>query len=170
MDNNAETRREFYVAMGSLAVASGSDQVLKTFVGSCVGLCLYDRASKCGGLAHVMLPHSNGKQPTSDNDAKYADHAVRLMIRMIVERNGHPDRLIARIAGGAQMFSAEGNQDESLFNIGLRNIDALKSLLKDLRIPVVSQDTGSNFGRWLLFDLSSGQVNIIKRLKDGIAA
>ena len=161
--------REFYVSMGSLFVGSGPSDILKTFVGSCVGLCLYDRTTKQGGLAHVMLPDSNGKDPLSDLDAKYADHALKSMTKIIEQRGGSRNRLVARIAGGATMFSPEGKHDEPLFNVGLRNITTLKALLRDMRIPILSEDIGSNCGRWLIFYLSSGQLLISKRAREGVA-
>ena len=48
------------IRMGEMAVAI-NDGVLRTLLGSCIGLVLYDRKRKVGGLAHVVLPESRGE-------------------------------------------------------------------------------------------------------------
>ncbi|MCI0563454.1 MAG: chemotaxis protein CheD, partial [Nitrososphaera sp.] len=55
---------EIAVKMGSLSVSDSPQAVLTTFVGSCVALCVYDPVSKVGGLAHIMLPDSGGREIT----------------------------------------------------------------------------------------------------------
>ena len=69
-----------------------------------------------------------------------------------------PTRLQAKIAGGAQMFAARGNN--SLANIGERNVKAVKAELARLRIPIIAEDTGKNYGRTLFFSASDGIMKI----------
>ena len=45
------------IRMGEMAVAI-NDGVLRTLLGSCIGLALYDQNRRVGGLAHVVLPDS----------------------------------------------------------------------------------------------------------------
>ena len=47
------------VAIGQWAVAAAPAKI-RTLLGSCVGVVLYDRVAKLGGLAHVVLPSSRG--------------------------------------------------------------------------------------------------------------
>ena len=46
--------------MGELAVCQNGD-CLRTLLGSCLGVALYDRRLKLGGLAHVVLPYEIGR-------------------------------------------------------------------------------------------------------------
>ena len=62
--------------MGEIAVAR-DDGVLRTLLGSCLGLALYDRRLKVGGVAHIVLPESMGRL---SNPGKFADTAVPAMI------------------------------------------------------------------------------------------
>ena len=45
------------IRMGEIAVASASDEdtVLRTLLGSCIGVALYDRQRGVAGLAHVEI-------------------------------------------------------------------------------------------------------------------
>ena len=69
-----------------------------------------------------------------------------------------PMRFQAKIAGGAQMFAAKGNT--SLANIGERNVIAVKQELARLKIPIIAQDTGKNYGRTLFFSAADGVMKI----------
>ncbi|MBQ7958380.1 MAG: chemotaxis protein CheD, partial [Oscillospiraceae bacterium] len=63
---------------------------------------------------------------------------------------------VAKIAGGAQMF--QGNS--GVFNIGERNIQAVKIVLSKLNIPIVAEDTGLNYGRTVFFDAQTGTMQV----------
>jgi chemotaxis protein CheD len=63
-------------------------------------------------------------------------------------------RITAKIAGGAKMFEILGNN--SLGNIGLRNAESVKQVLKSEGIPIINEDVGGNYARTLLFDCSNG--------------
>ena len=61
--NNMEPVRQAFsrsVRMGEMQVGGNGD-TLRTLLGSCIGLALYDRRRKIGGLAHIVLPESRGK-------------------------------------------------------------------------------------------------------------
>ena len=62
--------------MGQWAVAAAPAKI-RTLLGSCVGVVLYDRVAKLGGLAHIVLPSSRG---VIDHPGKYADTAIPGMI------------------------------------------------------------------------------------------
>ena len=57
------------VAIGNWAVATAPARV-RTLLGSCVGVVLYDRVARLGGLAHIVLPSARG---TVEHLGKYAD-------------------------------------------------------------------------------------------------
>lgn len=153
------------VKMGGLAIIHGETDELKTFVGSCVAICLFDINAKIAAMAHVMLPKKiNGKQRVIENEAgKFADTAFAYMLNNMIQMGADPKRIQAKMAGGATIFSHES--ETSLSNIGSRNIAAIKQILKETGIPLISEDTGANFGRWVMFTLSSGDMTIISNLK-----
>lgn len=153
------------IKMGGLEVITDETKELKTFVGSCVAICVFDMTVKVAGMAHVMLPKkTGGTQLDKKNDiGKYADEALSYMINDMIQKGADPKRIKAKMAGGATIFAHES--ETSLFNVGPRNITSLRQILKENDIPLISEDTGENFGRWVIFRLSSGEMTVTSNLR-----
>ncbi|NLW16242.1 MAG: chemotaxis protein CheD [Firmicutes bacterium] len=150
-------RRVLQVGMAQYAVGQ-ADDVLRTLgLGSCVGICLHDPALHLGGLVHIMLPEMALYQDKS-TEAKYADTGVRLLVRELQRKGAVPSRLVAKLAGGAQMFTFSGQSE--IMRIGERNVAATHKALRELQIPVVAEHTGGNFGRTIEFFCSSGILEV----------
>lgn len=144
------------IGMADLNVAK-SDDILQTIgLGSCVGICLWDPLTKIGGMAHIMLPSS--LQAKQSNEAKFADTAVPLLIDRMIKAGAEKSRLVAKIAGGAQMFSFYGNND--IMKIGERNTEAVKQVLSLSRIKILAEDTGGNYGRTIEFYTQNGKLYV----------
>ena len=145
------------VGMADLNVCKSPDQLTTLGLGSCVGIVLYDSVTKIGGLAHIMLPDST-KIKNNSNKAKFADTAVDIMIQDMIRLGASKNRLVAKLAGGAQMFSFNNNND--LMRIGEKNIIASKEKLRNLGIRILAEDTGANYGRTIVFDTDTGKLTI----------
>jgi chemotaxis protein CheD len=154
------------VGMADLNVTSGDGALLKTTgLGSCVGLTLYDAKTRIAGMAHVMLPSSDIARESQINLAKYADTAIPEMIDRMAALGARIERLEAKMAGGSQMFAFAGQSDT--LRIGPRNVESCLSMLERLRIPLLSQDTGGNYGRTIEFDSGNGKL-FIRSVQFGI--
>lgn len=139
------------VKMGSFEV-SKSPEVLETLLGSCVAIMLYDRGKKVGGMAHVMLPETHDMN--TKNPGKYANTAIPAMITKMVILGARPEKLTAKLAGGAAMFKSKSNN----IDIGTKNINATKRELKKYGIRLVGEDLGGTSGRTVRFTLRDGKV------------
>lgn len=147
------------MAIGQWTVAAAPAKI-RTLLGSCVGVVLYDRAAKLGGLAHIVLPSACG---VIDHPGKYADTAIPALIADFDRRLGGKarSRLIAKLVGGANMFQMEVNLRESSgLNIGQRNQEAIEHILTQLTIPIMARDMGGTCGRRLTLDTASGIVTV----------
>ncbi len=146
---------EVRVAMAEMKVESRPVDLV-TNVGSCVALCLYDSASKCGGLAHIMLPSSTS---TSQNfiPCKFADTAVPALAEAVRKISGKEACLFAKIAGGANIFP---NLSNNGCPIGMKNVDAIKAALNANKIKLVAEDVGGSYGRRIAFNIGTGVVTI----------
>ena len=80
------------------------------------------------------------------------------MVKQIVRRGADRGRLVAKIAGGAQMFGFQSNSE--MVRVGERNVEATKRKLGQLRIPILAEDTGKNFGRTVIFYPETGDFVI----------
>lgn len=139
------------VGMGELDVLQGTG-VLRTLLGSCIGLVLHDARSGVGGLAHIVLPSSNG---SNHAPGKYADTAVPELIRLIGNLGGKTRNLSAKLAGGANMF-ASSNPNV----IGDQNLAMVEQLLQKEGIPVVGRHCGGQQGRRMAYDVETGKVTV----------
>lgn len=152
------------VGMADLNIAN-SPAILTTLgLGSCVGIALYDPIIKLGGLAHIMLPDSTQIR-NNENQAKFADTGVKALLNAMELKGAKRHRLVAKIAGGAQMFNFP-NMDESM-RIGVRNTIAVKSLLDMYKIPLLSEETGENYGRTIELHTATGTL-VVKTIGHGI--
>lgn len=152
------------VGMADLKICKAPDAVTTLGLGSCVGVAIRDPGTKVGGLAHVMLPDSSNFQ-NNTNIPKFADTGTKELVRQIVAAGGNRSKLVAKIAGGAQMFAFQGNS--SLTAVGERNVEAVKKVLAELKIPILASDTGLNYGRTVEFYPETGDY-IIKAVGKGV--
>ena len=152
------------VGMADLKLCKAPDAITTLGLGSCVGIAIRDPITKIGGLAHIMLPDSKNFANTS-NIPKFADTGAKELVRIIVAAGANRTRLVAKIAGGAQMFAFQNKTD--LTNVGQRNVDAVKAVLAELKIPILASDTGLNFGRTVEFYPETGDY-IIKAVGKGV--
>lgn len=145
------------VGMADLNVCKSPDALTTLGLGSCIGIILYDQRTKVSGLAHIMLPDST-QIKKNENKAKFADTAIYELIKEMEKIGAHKSRLVSKIAGGAQMFSFSGNND--MMRIGERNAEATRKLLKELGIPLLSEECGKNYGRTIEFYSETGELHI----------
>lgn len=134
------------VGMADLKVCQYPDALTTLGLGSCVGIALYDSVTKVSGLAHVMLPDSK-QIGNNQNIAKFADTGIEELIRQMTRAGASKARLVAKIAGGAQMFHFSASAADAIMRVGDRNVAAVKETLAKEHIRIVAQDTGFNYGR-----------------------
>ncbi|HEX3033126.1 MAG TPA: chemotaxis protein CheD [Bacillota bacterium] len=144
------------VGMAEIKVAKAPSRLLTSGLGSCIGICLYDKVARVGGMAHIMLPDSTMAKVL--NVAKFADTAVPELIKQMQLLGAAKSRLVAKIAGGAQMFAFATTND--IMRVGERNASAVIAKLEEEHIPLLVCETGGNFGRTIEFDLADGRLYI----------
>ncbi len=146
------------VGISDYKVARNPNVFVTYALGSCVGICLYDKQLKIGGLSHIMLPESSMFNKSDINRMKFADTAIVDMVQDIMRLGADRKRLTAKIAGGAQMFEVQ--QGSLVGTIGDRNVVSVKNVLHSLKIPIIAEDTGLNYGRTVYFDLDTGIMKV----------
>ena len=141
------------IGVAQLSTAT-NPTVLRTILGSCVGICIYDKTKKIGGMAHVLLANNSGKE----NPEKYADTAIPLLLKKLEKEGCKKESLSAKIAGGASMFKFKSSMQ--LAQIGEKNIQVTKKVLEENGIPIVVEDVGGNAGRVIDFFLADGRLKV----------
>jgi chemotaxis protein CheD len=147
---------EIKVSISDYKVSESPDKLITLGLGSCVGIAIYDKSTRVGGLSHIMLPDSSFFSGEIKPE-KFADLAIPKMVGEIT--NGRKNRnLVAKIAGGASMFNFPNKVEGD--SIGDRNVKAVITKLKELGIPVLSTHTGGKIGRTMIVNLDDFTVNI----------
>jgi chemotaxis protein CheD len=147
----------FRVGMADAKVCKAPDKLTTLGLGSCVGVVVYDEERSIAGLAHIMLPDSNSIRQNS-NKYKFADTGIEKLVEMLIYKGAGRNNLKAKLAGGAQMFKFMSDSDS--MKIGERNVLAVQEKLASLSIPVISSDTGGNYGRSIEFDIATSELTI----------
>ncbi|MEE9259550.1 MAG: chemotaxis protein CheD [Candidatus Scalindua sediminis] len=139
------------VGVGDLKIVK-SPKIIKTSLGSCMGVVLYDNINKIGGLLHLMLPKRNDRDGKL---SKYADTGIPLLVDLMVNQaNSNRKTLTAKIFGGAKMF----NVNSALFDIGKSNAAETKRILEKMNIRIVATKIGGRKGLQISLDTKTGIV------------
>ncbi|HET9012710.1 MAG TPA: chemotaxis protein CheD [Gemmatimonadaceae bacterium] len=151
------------VKVADYAVRQGSQVITTIGLGSCVAIALYDRETRIGALAHILLPNQSMSRETG-NPAKFPESLVPLMLEEMHAMGTRNARVSAKIVGGASMFGQLGNGTG--INIGERNVLATREALSAAGVPIIAEDTGLDYGRSVYFHLADGRLEV-RSLKKG---
>lgn len=146
------------VGLGELAVSDRPGDEIKTYgLGSCIAVVIYDRKRRIGGLLHVVYPESSVNEKRAiEQPGYFADTGVPLILRkMGLPGNANKRDILIRLTGGANMMDAEGR-----FNIGKRNLLAVKRELWKAGLGVYAEDAGGTISRTTWIDVGSGEMAI----------
>ncbi|MDY6931077.1 MAG: chemotaxis protein CheD [Halobacteriota archaeon] len=152
------------VGIADLQVTTEPNILMTLGLGSCVGICLWDRTTRVAGLSHIMLPNSSDSRKEV-NEMKYADTALDIVLEDMVDLGARKSRIVAKIAGGAHMFSTIDTNNAP--KIGDLNVAAVKEKLKELKINIIAEDTGDDYGRTVELHSTNGKV-LVKTAMRGI--
>jgi chemotaxis protein CheD len=151
---------EHKVRIAEWAVAAAPDRIVTIGLGSCVAIVLWDERARVGGMAHVLLPASGGAQEVR-YPGKFPATAVPLLLGEMRARGAStaPGGVTARLVGGASLFAGLLTPDGA-GNIGVRNVQASRDVLKSLKVRVVGELVGGDCGRSVYFDVGSGKLSV----------
>ena len=144
-------RQRAYLLPGELHVSAEPCQI-KTILGSCVSICLWDRKLRVGGMNHFLLPQSRDAESAS---LRFADVATNALLRKLQALGCRPSTLRAKVFGGAAILQ---NHERYVTTLGAKNVATAFELLRKAAIPVVAQETGGTQGRKIIFNTDDGVV------------
>jgi chemotaxis protein CheD len=142
-------RQRAYLLPGQLHASAEPCQI-KTILGSCVAICLWDKRRSAGGMNHFLLPASREGQAAS---LRFADEATKVLLEQLRTLGCRPPNLRAKIFGGAALFQV---RDRYATTLGAKNVSAALDLMKRAGIPVIAQETGGAMGRKVIFNTDDG--------------
>lgn len=147
------------VGVGEFAVSSDPEEVVKTFaLGSCVAVIFLHKPSRTVGLIHVALPEAViSPDIAAKRPGYFADTGIPAILKEMAAKTGGGGGLargmVVKMAGGANVMDSNNT-----FNIGKRNILALKKILWPLGMGPVAEDVGGSISRTVAIAVQTGRV------------
>jgi len=144
------------IAVGIADIKIGkAPQVLRTTLGSCIAVCLYNSDAKVGGMLHFMMatPFRTDVSPETIKKGKYAQTGIPEILRQL--RNHfkiEPTGFTAKLFGGANLLPTVKTE------IGRENEEMARSILKTYGVRITGAKTGGPKGYRIDMDLSTGKV------------
>jgi chemotaxis protein CheD len=140
-------RPQVYLHAGQVAVAADPTAIV-TVLGSCVAVCLWDPATRIGGVNHFLLPHHVERE----RSARFGNVAVPELVDAVVRAGARRGSLVAKVFGGACVLGVARHARR----LGDENAALALHLLEEARIPVLDRDVGGERGRKLVFVSDEG--------------
>jgi chemotaxis receptor (MCP) glutamine deamidase CheD len=133
--------------------ASGEPVIVRTLLGSCIAVCLWDRERGVGGMNHFLLPSGD---PTGGDPARFGVHAMDRLIGAMMKLGADRRRFVAKIFGGAHVL----NIAESAQGVPQRNIAFTREFLEHDHIPIAAEDVGGYQPRDVRFYTATNRVRV----------
>jgi chemotaxis protein CheD len=158
------------VGVGDVNFASasaGPGRLVTYALGSCLGLCVHDPVAGVAGLLHVMLPTSTvDPARAATSPAMFVDTGVPLLFKECYKRGAQKERLVVKVVGGARQAE---NEDDDSFQIGKRNLLALRKLLWRNNVLLRGEDVGgARVSRTVYLDAATGALRVRASSPDGV--
>jgi chemotaxis protein CheD len=152
------------VNFSEMKISSNPVETLVAFsIGSGIGMTIHDPVGGVGGVLNFILPDSTKANGTSPAKAPFmfADTGISAFLRALIDQGAKTENLKVVIAGGAHIMDQTG-----IFNIGQKNLDALKSNLGEHDIKIHHEAVGGSKSRTISLEIGSGK-SVIKTLGEG---
>ncbi len=149
------------IGIGEYAISTDSKDILKTFaLGSCVAVIIYNVTKKAAGMIHVALPNSSvNEEKAKKNPGYFVDTGLPLLLQKM-NGNLNTSKLQIKIIGGSNIMDAKGH-----FDIGKRNVLAIKKYLWKKGLGVIAEDIGGNISRTVSVKVKTGEIIITSKGK-----
>lgn len=145
------------VGVSDMKVSNDPGSVLVTYsLGSCIGMAVYDRIARVGGLLHFMLPESNlDLEKAKRNPFMFADTGIPALFKAAYRLGAKKQRMKVIVVGGAQVLDQNG-----FFNIGKRNDMAVRKIFHRNNVIIDYRDVGGNVNRTVRLAVKNGEARI----------
>ena len=152
------------VNFSEMKISSNPVETLVAFsIGAGIGMSVHDPVAGLGGILNFILPDSamaNGNNPTK-SPFMFADTGITVLLKSLFEQGVKAENLKVVIAGGAHIMDQSG-----VFNIGQKNLEALKKILGDHDVKIHHEAVGGIKSRTISLEVGSGR-SIIKTFGEG---
>lgn len=132
--------------------------LMRTLLGSCVGIAFWAPEAGVGALCHPMLPRCPNKHPMDPLDARrYVDYAVHDLAAVLDDLRVARRNVQVKIFGGADVLAVPRHGSHRP-TVGKMNCDMALTVLEQEGFRIVASKLGGTSGIHLQFNTSTGEV------------
>jgi len=168
MTEVAEVLPHLDLQPGELFVAR-TPAILRTILGSCIGVTFWSRRIGAGALCHGMLPRAPKEWPAGSNLSdghRYVDFSIRYLARQFDALGASRQELEVKLFGGADVLSGAGVAPGRP-TVGALNRLAAEETLAEEGLIVAAFDVGGVRGRRIHFHTGTGRVLLHRLVGQG---
>ncbi len=145
------------VGIGEWVISSDPLDIIKTYaLGSCVAVLVYDSKVRVAGMIHIALPDSAVDLGRAKSLPGYfADTGLPMMIEEMKRLGVLRAHVWVKLAGGSSMMDSAG-----LFDIGKRNVLAVKKQLWRSTLGPIAEDVGGTISRTVSLSVLTGETTL----------
>ena len=139
--------------------------VIRTILGSCVGVTFWSARLGVGALTHSQLPRC----PTNSfaglslaEGRRYVDFSIRDIARQFDALGAHRTEVEVKLFGGADVLLVS-DEASTKATVGKLNCEAAIEVLRDEGFAVIASSLGGSAGLNIRFDTRTGEV-LLRRL------
>ncbi len=142
-------KKKYFLNPGYLFIAVDEYEI-ETLLGSCVSVAITDIKKNIGGMNHYILPE---REKNSVHNGRYGISSIPFLINELIKNGAEIPNMRAAIIGG-------GKHQELGEEVGVKNVEIAKKILKRYGIKIVKEDVGGEIGRKISFNTSTGNLTI----------
>lgn len=163
-DDDAELV-EVYLQPGEMFLAR-EPTIIRTLLGSCVGVSFFSRRMGIGALCHAMLPKCPEgalRDLRPEVGYRYVDFAIRDLARKFDALGAHRAEVQIKLFGGADVLLA-GPEVSTRATIGSLNCETALEVLRTEGFQVAASSLRGKSGLNIHFNTGNGEIRL-RRLK-----
>jgi chemotaxis protein CheD len=147
---------EFYLQPGESRIVSGPS-VLKTVLGSCVGITFHVPRLNASALCHPMLPTHASRSPVRSDPVsarRYVDYVIRELAQEFDALGARRAEVEVKVFGGADVLASS----RKAATVGTMNAETALRVLKEEGFTVIASRLGGTRGIFIEFNTRTGEV------------
>ena len=138
--------------------------ILRTILGSCIGVTLWSARLGAGALCHGVLPNCPTILPIGfslTDGYRFVDFSIRYLAQQFDALGAHRHELEVKVFGGADVLPVAGQRHKP--TVGALNCKIALEVLEEKGFTVSASDIGGVRGRRIHFHTGTGEV-LLQRL------
>jgi chemotaxis protein CheD len=151
---------DIYLQPGEAHLAR-KPSVIRTLLGSCVGVTFWSERIGAGALCHALLPRfpRDARVISAAEGLKYVDFAIYDLARSFDRLGANRKEIQVKVFGGADVLDL-GPTGALRPTVGKQNCDAAIQVLRAEGFDVVASSLGGTTGRAIQFFTGTGEVRL----------